>query len=571
MTIRSTPVRSFLPSDLEITSWEDLESWLINLQDRSITDLPSLEKWLLDLSEMEAFIEEDAAWRYIQMTINTKDEKLTESYQWFVSEIQPKISPFSNAFNVKLAGSPFAESLTGRAYEIYLRQIRKEIALFREVNIAIQSEISQLSQEYGARIGAMEVDMDGEKWTMPKAASELQKTDRAHREKVWRKIQSVRNEAIADLDKLFTSLRDKRHQVAQNSGFDNFRDYKFEAMGRFDYSKEDCFDFHASIAQEIKPIVTGFLETRKKDLGLNKLRPWDLAVDPKQNSPLKPFETAEELLTKSVKVFGLIDPYFGDCLHTMNEMGYLDLASKDGKAPGGYNYPLYESGVPFIFMNAVGTQRDMVTMMHEGGHAVHSFLTKDLPITAFKSCPSEVAELASMSMELLSMDHWDVFYPNATELKRAKKDHLEDILSVLPWIAIVDKFQHWIYSNPTHTESDRKQEWLRIHKEFSSDLVDYTDIEDALSYMWQKQLHIYEVPFYYIEYGMAQLGAIAIWRNYKLDPKRAIADYKKALTLGYTASIPEIYEAAGIRFDFSSENVKELARFVREELEKLGS
>ncbi|MGK0277946.1 MAG: oligoendopeptidase F, partial [Litorivivens sp.] len=332
MTTRSTPIRTFLPANLEISSWEILETWLIDLQDRELNNLESLEKWLLDLSEMEAFIEEDAAWRYIRMTINTKDEKLTESYQWFVSEIQPKISPFSNAFNLKLAESPFAESLTGRAYQIYLRQIQKEIELFREENIVLQSEIAQFSQEYGARIGAMEVEMDGETMTMPKAASELQKTDRSRRQLVWEAIQSVRNEAIEELDELFTKLRDKRHQVATNSAFTNFRDYKFEEMGRFDYSKEDCFDFHDSIARQIKPIVTEFLNARCTDLGLDKLRPWDLAVDPKQNSPLKPFGTANELLEKSVAVFSKVDPYFGECLSTMNEMGYLDLASKEGKA-----------------------------------------------------------------------------------------------------------------------------------------------------------------------------------------------------------------------------------------------
>jgi len=244
----------------------------------------------------------------------------------------------------------------------------------------------------------------------------------------------------------------------------------------------------------------------------------------------------------------------------------LDLASKPGKAPGGYNYPLHEIGVPFIFMNAVGTQRDMVTMMHEGGHAIHSFLTRDLPVTAFKSCPSEVAELASMAMELLSMDHWGVFYSNEEELKRAKRDHLQDLLSVLPWIAIIDEFQHWIYENPTHSTVDRYEQWNLILEKYNSGVIDWAGYEDARDLNWQKQLHLFEVPFYYIEYGMAQLGAIAVYRNYRKDPKKAVEQYKSALELGYTKSIPEIYKTAGIKFDFGQDYVRDLANFIQEEI-----
>ena len=245
------------------------------------------------------------------------------------------------------------------------------------------------------------------------------------------------------------------------------------------------------------------------------------------------------------------------------------MASKEGKAPGGYNYPLYESGIPFIFMNAVGSPRDLVTMMHEGGHAVHSFLSRDLKLASFKSCPSEVAELASMSMELISMDHWDVFYKNPEDLKRAKIEHLEDIVATLPWIAIIDKFQHWIYENPKHSVEERNQAWLEIEKEFSNGVTDWTGCEDSLKYSWHKQLHLFEVPFYYIEYGMAQLGALAIWRNYKLDPSKAIEQYKEALKLGYTKGIKEIYKTAGIEFNFSAEYISELADFLNTELESI--
>ncbi len=563
------PQRNFLKEDLNINSWESIEKSFLALQHRELDSLENLKAWLKDLSELEAVLEEDMAWRYIKMTIDTKDEDKSKAFQFFVAEIQPKIAPFSNAFNKKLVECPYTSQLSGKAYEIYLRKISKEIEIFREENIALFSELQQKAQKYGEISGGMSVEVDGEKITMQKAAAELQKTDRNWRERIWKLVAEERNTSADDLNELFTELVSGRDVVASNADYENFRDYKFDSLGRFDYSKEDCFNFHESISKEISPLVTEFLKQRKEKLELDKLKPWDLAVDVSGKAPLNPFRDGEDLISKSIEVFNRVDPFFGECLETMNQMGHLDLESKDGKAPGGYNYPLYEIGVPFIFMNAVGTQRDMITMMHEGGHAVHSFLTRNLELTSFQSCPSEVAELASMSMELISMDHWDVFYKNKEELKRAKEDHLQDILSVLPWIAIIDKFQHWIYENPKHTVEERLENWSRIQGEFSSDIVDWSGFEKEKNLNWQKQLHLFEVPFYYIEYGMAQLGAIAIWRNYKANPSKAISQYKEALALGYTKSIGEIYASAGILFDFSREYVKELADFVRQELDNL--
>ena len=257
-----------------------------------------------------------------------------------------------------------------------------------------------------------------------------------------------------------------------------------------------------------------------------------------------------------------MDPFFGDCLKTMQSMGHLDLESKTGKAPGGYNYPLYEIGVPFIFMNAVGLHRDLITMVHEGGHAIHSFLNRKLEITAFKNIPSEAAELASMSMELLSMKYWDAFYPNADELLRARLEHLEDLLKVLPWIAQIDAFQHWIYTNPTHSLEERSNNWLHLSQRFGTGLTDWTGFEDLQANAWQRQLHLFEVPFYYIEYGIAQLGAIGVWKNSLENESEAIEKYKAGLSLGYTRSLPQIYETAGVAFDFSPTRIGSLMEFV---------
>jgi oligoendopeptidase F len=341
----------------------------------------------------------------------------------------------------------------------------------------------------------------------------------------------------------------------------------YSALGRFDHGPSDALAFHNSVEKDVVPVVDRMHTERKERLGLDALRPWDLSVDPSGKPPLRPFHDAEELVALTRKVFDELDPWFAECLSIMQKMGRLDLDSRDGKAPGGYNYPLYESGSPFIFMNAVGTTDDVITMIHEGGHAVHSFLTHPLPITGFKNFPSEVAELASMSMELLTMDHWHLIYPNIEDLKRAKREQLERVLTILPWVATIDAFQHAVYTHPEWTMAERTEEWVRTHRRFGGSVVDWSGLEQERSMLWQKQLHLFEVPFYYIEYAIAQLGAIAVWRNYKRNPEKAIQQYKVALSLGYTRTLPEIYEAAGIRFDLSSNYVRELIDFVNAELD----
>ncbi|OFZ07758.1 MAG: oligoendopeptidase F, partial [Bacteroidetes bacterium RIFCSPHIGHO2_02_FULL_44_7] len=373
------------------------------------------------------------------------------------------------------------------------------------------------------------------------------------------------------LHELFDSLLEKRHQIALNAGFENFRDYKMQAMGRFDYSVKDCFDFHTSVKEVIVPIVRKLQKEKLALLGKPAFKPWDLAVDPEGKAPLKPFDGGEALLSGTVNMFERIDPYFGDCLSTMHAMNHLDLESKAGKAPGGYNYPLYEIGVPFIFMNAVGSQQDLVTMVHEGGHAVHSFLSRNLPLTGFKSLPSEVAELASMSMELLSMEEWKEFHRNPEDLNRARKEQLESILKILPWIAQVDEFQHWLYTHPAHTHAERTEKWMALNTAYGTGLSDWTGYEEVQETSWQRQLHIFEVPFYYIEYGIAQLGALGIWKNSLENKSKTIEQYKTALSLAYTRSIPEIYATAGVHFDFTSNYLRTLATFIDEQLAELSA
>ncbi len=561
--------RTFLPDNLLIDGWEKLQPFFTDLAERNILHVAELEKWMQDRSELEAVLEEDLAWRYIKMNIDTTDTELEKSFHFFIQEIQPKIAPFDDVFNKKLITSPFLAELNTETYRIYLRGVKKDIEIFREENIPLFTQLQTESQKYGAISAAMTVSIDGQELTLQQAARLLKENNREKREDAFTKIQQRRLTDKDALNDLYTQLIAIRQQVAHNAGYANFRDYMFTSMGRFDYTVQDCTHFHEAVKAHIVPITRSFDDERKQALKLDTLRPWDTEVDTSKQSPLKPFENGADLLEKTITCFTRLRPYFGECISIMKEMGHLDLESKKGKAPGGFNYPLYEIGVPFIYMNAVGTHRDLVTMVHEGGHAIHSFLSKDLPLTPFKSLPSEVAELASMSMELLSMEHWDVFFSDEDELKRAKKEQLQKVLETLPWVATIDKFQHKLYENPSHSLQERYAIWQSLMQEFGSTLVDWSGFEDAKQNTWQKQLHLYEVPFYYIEYGFAQLGAIAVWRNFKKNKEKALDQYMAALSLGYTKSIGEIYETAGIRFDFSPEYVKELADFVKEELRKI--
>jgi len=561
--------RKFLPNDLAINNWKDIEIFYTDLLKRNIHSSSELLNWLKNWSELDAIVSEDFAWRYIKMTCDANNKELLKRFTFFTEEIEPKIAPLTNQLQKKLLACPYTKEIQDKDYFVFLRSIKKSSELFREKNIPLTTQIANESQKYGAISAEQTIEHEGTQITLQKAASYLKSQDRALRELIYFKIQERKKQDEKTLNDLYTQLISLRNQVALNAGFNNYRDYKFEELGRFDYTVKDCVNFHSSIIKCIVPINKKLEQSRKAKLNYTTYKPWDTEFDVAGNKALEPFKNSNELIEKTIKCFTSIDPFFGECITKMRELGHLDLDSRIGKAPGGYNYPLYESGAPFIFMNSVGTHRDMVTMVHEGGHAIHSFLCNDLQLTDFKSTPSEVAELASMGMELISMEHWDAFFDNEEDFKRAKKEQLEKILKTLPWIACIDKFQHWIYENPNHSIEERYNYWNTISKEFSSGEVDYSNLEDTIKRSWQGQLHLFEVPFYYIEYGMAQLGAIALWKNYLENKKQCVENYKKALKHGYTRTIPELYELAGIKFDFSEENVNNLADFVMKEYNKL--
>jgi oligoendopeptidase F len=567
--IPSRASRVFIGEEFDLRSWEDVQPFFENLKNREIHSVEDLKQWFSDRSEIESYLSENFAWRYIRQTCDTANTGLINALQFFITEIQPKLAEYGNELDKKVVDNPYLSELSEPGFAITVRGMKKAIEIFREENIPVITEMQTEERKYGAIAGAMTVTLDGEEMTLQKASDRLQSTNRTIREEAWRAISERRYQDHEKLDELLNSLITLRNKVGLNAGFANYRDYMFAAMGRFDYTPEDCFNFHGSVKNAVVPLLNEMANARKESLKVDSLRPWDTKVDPKGLPPLKPFATGEELLDKTIRCFSRLDPFLGDCLRVMKAMNHLDLESRKGKAPGGYNYPLDEIGVPFIFMNATSNLRDMVTLLHEGGHAVHSLVTRDLALNSFKHTPSEVAELASMSMELITMDFWDEFFEDENDLKRAKIQHLESIIETLPWVATVDKFQHWMYENPTHTAAERTDAWVRIYEEFTDSVMDWSGLENFKKYLWQRQLHIYEVPFYYIEYGIAQLGAIGVWKNYRQDPATGLKGYLDALKLGYTAPIGEIYQAANVPFDFSEKNITELIRFVSDELEAL--
>ncbi len=563
------PARHFIPESFEFRVWADIEPFWQQLSSRDINSAEALNIWLRDRSELESFMSENGAWRYINYTRHTDNTEYVEAYQFYISEIQPQAAPYSDALNRKFIASAYTDSLKDEASQIYIRRIKRELDLYREENIPLYTRAEEEAKKYADLVSQMTIHYKDEEITLSQAAKYLKDSNREVRKEVYEKISARRLRDREQMDIIFNELVRLRTQIAVNAGYKDYRDYKFDALDRFDYTIEDVHSFHESVIAEVVPLVKALNDKKKAELKLDIMRPYDQDAEPEGQQPLHPYKTSEELITKAITSFSRLHPRLGEYISTMNSQGYMDLDSRKGKAPGGYNYPLDETGIPFIFMNASGKFRDLVTMFHEGGHAVHSFLTRNLMLNAFKHTPSEVAELASMSMELISMDCWDEFFSDKEELRRAKKEQLESVIDTLPWINLVDKFQNWIYTHPEHQVNDRTAEWVKEYEEFYPLEVDWTGYEDFRAISWQKQLHIFEVPFYYIEYGIAQLGALAVWRNYKQNPEKGLESYLNALKLGYTRSVPEIYKEAGIHFDFSREYIRELMAFVREELDKL--
>jgi oligoendopeptidase F len=445
--------------------------------------------------------------------------------------------------------------------------VQNHVELFREENVALETEEARLGQQYQKLAGSLTVQFHGEEKTLVQMGKYLEEPDRPLRQEAWELVAKRRLQDREKFEDQFDQLVKLRGQIAANAGFQNYRDYAFRLMGRFDYTPDDCVKFHDAVAAVVLPAVRELQAERRQQLGLDKLRPWDMSVDPLNRPALKPFEKVEDMVARSQRIFNKLDGELAGGFQQMQDLKLLDLANRKGKAPGGYQSTLNEARLPFIFMNAVGQQRDVETILHEAGHAFHALATRDEDLLAYRSAPIEFCEVASMSMELLGNEFIEEFY-QPTEANRARRTHLEGILGVLAWIATVDAFQHWVYTHPGHTRTERAASWNALLDRFAGD-VDWSSYEDARAHLWHRQLHVFLYPFYYIEYGIAQLGALQVWANSKCDKTKALRDYKAALALGGSRPLPELFATAGCKFQFDAATIKPLVELTQSELAKL--
>ena len=561
--------RAFVPADLKIENWETIAP-LFDQLESSIDECASvedLEAWLLKVSELGAILDEDGSRRYIAMTCHTSVDEAKGAYLDFVENIEPHLKERFFKLATKFVAHPERGNLPEARYEILNRDWQSMVDLFREENVPLETEESKLGQQYQEKMGGLTVEFQGEEKTLVQMGVYLQETDRSVREEAWKLVANRRLEVADECDAQFEQLKALRMKIAGNAGYSDYRDYKHIAKGRFDYQPEDCFKFHEAVETVVMPAYNALLAERRSKLGLESVRPWDTSVDPDGLEPLKPFTEVEDMVSKTKAIFDHVDDELAGGFQTMRDRKLLDLANRKGKAPGGYQSSLPEARLPFIFMNAVGLQRDVETLLHEAGHAFHTLAAQEEDIHEYQHAPLEFCEVASMSMELVGNEHLEEFY-SEEDCVRARRQHLEGIISLFPWIATVDAFQHWIYTNPDHSVEERDAAWNGLLDRFGGD-IDWSGHELARTKMWHRQTHIFLVPFYYIEYGIAQLGALGVWNNSKSDRSKALADYKQALALGGSRPLPELFAAANIPFRFDTEAFKPLIDLVQSELAAL--
>ncbi len=551
-------------------SWDDYAPFFDYLENYGLTS-ENVSDWMKYWSDLSELIGEVGTSVYVSTTVDTADEEAKSRYHRFLDDISENVSSRNQILKIKLLDS----ELSPDNFEIPLRGMKSEVELFSEENLPLMTSDAKLSKEYDAIVGSQTVNWNDKEVTLTQLAPVMLETNRDKREKAWRLASDRRLKDRSEINKIWKKILKIRVSIAENSGHEDYRAWRWKYLKRFDYTPKDCLTFHNSIEKIIVPLADKLLQKRKEALGLAKLKPWDLSVDIFGRDPLVPFEDASELEEKCHNIFSSLDFELGNYFQVMREKSLLDLGNRKGKAPGGYctEYPFQR--LPFIFMNAVGTHSDVQTMIHEGGHAFHVFESADLPYASQRNVGMEFAEVASMAMELLASSYLSEknggFY-SEEESARARIEHLEKIIMFWPYMAVVDAFQHWAYTNPTDAfdTGNCDKEWTKLWKRFQmSEHIDYSGCEDIISTGWHNKLHIYHVPFYYVEYGMAQLGAIQIWGNSLNNAKKAIQDYKAALGLGGNASLPELYEAAGAKFSFDDKTLKYAATLIEEQIKEL--
>jgi len=558
--------RQYVAPDVAFDTWAASEVYYQELAERPVESLDQFEKWLIDFSEADAVFDEERVSRHIETTRATDDKAREQRFLDFIENVFPHREPWHEKLRHKFVALARKFPLPKKRYEVLERSIRNAIELFREKNIPLQVEHAKLIQRYQKITGAMTATYQGQEMTLQQLGRYLEEPDRQVREETYRLGADRFLQDAEALDGLYDEMVKLRDRMARNADCQDYREFAFRAMERFDYTPEDCLRFHDAIEQVVSPAAQQLAEQRRRKLGVDTLRPWDMQVDPEHRPPLRPFETDEQLKQGCSGIFHKVDRELGRIFDTLRARDLLDLDSRKGKAPGGYQETYTERREPFIFMNAVGTESDVRTLLHEGGHAFHTWACRSDPLDAYRSYPLEFAEVASMGMELLALPYLDEFYGEQT--KRAKKNFLEGIVRFFPFMACVDALQHWVYTNVDATPEQRKDEWARLTQRFMPH-VDWTGLEAYLRHSWHRKLHFFEVPFYYVEYGIAQLGALQVWVNARKDYAHAVALYRNGLALGGSRPLPELFEAAGLKFDFSEKTLRPLIDAVMEEIERL--
>ncbi|QEH37499.1 Peptidase family M3 [Aquisphaera giovannonii] len=558
---------TWLPAGTELKTWDQIEPWYRKLLAMPIESVADLERWMAAADELNAAVGEEGSRRYVAMTCQTDDPAREEAYLAFVRDIEPNLKPLLNEARNRYLDSPFRAQLPAGRHEVFDRAEENRRALFREANIPRETRLAELGQQYQKAIGAMTVQYDGQERTLAQMSPYLEQTDRAVRQETWELCAARRLKDKDALDDLFDQMLALRGEVAREAGFDSYVDYAYRDRDRFDYGPADAARFQDAVERVVVPLARKIQEGQRDSLKLDRLRPWDTAVDSLGRPPLKPFEDVSRLAEGTEQIFREIDPELGAQFGFMRAKGLLDLANRKGKAPGGYQTTFEVERVPFIFMNAVGLDGDVRTLLHEGGHAFHTLAARGEPLAAYRGAPLEFCEVASMTMELFGAKHLHPFYGPA-EADRSNRKLLEGIVLILPWIATVDAFQHWLYGHPGHTRDERKAAWRGLIERFGG-IVDWTGYEDARDHSWHRQLHIFLYPFYYIEYGIAQLGALQLWHRSLTDPAGAVAAYKRALAIGGARKLPDLFAAADARFGFDEATISPLMSAIGDELGRL--
>ncbi|PEV62592.1 oligoendopeptidase F [Bacillus cereus] len=554
---------------IDISNVLQLEKTLSTLLNKMISSKLDLENWLKEQSKVIWEIEEQLRLHYIAFQCNTDDEEIKDTFEHDQQFVKPLLKRYQNLLDNKYLESPFRMELDSNVYGLLDTKIKNAQKLFCEENIELEIQEDKLVTEYFEITGGLSAIWDGEEKTITELQSYLQDSNRDIRKKAKTIISEQFLSVEKELQNILNQLIEIRHQKAKSIQLENYRDYMFKKYERFDYSAIDCYELAESIRKYVVPLKDKIMLEKKEKLQVDTLRPWDVSAVTPDQKVLKPIANENDLIEKSTHIFNKLDVEFSALLNRMYKHNCLDLTSRKGKAAGGFCEYLPASQLSYIFMNLNYTQDDIITFIHEMGHSIHNELIKPLELRQYIEIPAETAELASMTMELFSLNYWDTFYTDKKDLKQAKINFFKDVISYLPIMLIVDQFQHWLYENPIHTSEERNEKYLQLQKHYQSSVIHIDGYENWIATSWLPVLHIFEVPFYYIEYAIAQLGALQMYKQYKEDPKQTLENYKKALSLGSSQSIKEVYDAAGIRFDFSGETIKELMLFVEKELELL--